>query len=113
MKKLVLCLSLAVATAAAAAPGLEHAGEAKSVSVRTADLNLQSTAGVEALYGRLRSAAREVCEGLESRSASTQVAHRECLRTAMDGAVLSAKNDALTKLHLARNGGAASTIAAK
>lgn len=113
MKKLALTISLALATAAFAAPMLALSGEAKSVAVKTSDLNLASDAGVQALYSRIESAAAKACKGVESRSASTQVAHRECMSTAMDGAVQSANHAALTNLHLAKSGSSASTVAAK
>jgi UrcA family protein len=40
-----------------------HAGdEARSETVKFADLDLSSPAGVEALYGRIHAAARRVCD---------------------------------------------------
>ena len=113
MKKLALTFSLALASVALAAPVLASPGEAKSVSVKTSDLNLGSDAGVQALYSRIQGAAREACEGLESRSAATQVAHRDCMSSAVEGAVVAASNAALTSLHLATSGSASSTVAAK
>lgn len=113
MKKLALTVSLALATALFAAPMLALGGEAKSVAVKTSDLNLASDAGVQTLYSRIESAASKACKGVESRSASTQVAHAECMSTAMDGAVQSANNAALTSLHMAKSGSNASVVAAK
>ena len=111
MKK--LALSLALVTAALAAPALASSGEAKSVSVMTADLNLGSEAGVQALYARIQGAARSVCKGLESRSASTQVAHRACMSSAVENGVAAANSPALTSLHLAKSDSASSAVAAK
>jgi UrcA family protein len=113
VKKLVLSLSLAVASVALAAPVVAGSGEAVSVPVQTSDLNLSSDAGVQSLYARIRGAAREACRGLESRSASTQTEHRACLRTAMDSGVMAANNDALSALHLAKMGNSAAMVAAK
>ncbi len=113
MKKLALTLSLALATIGFAAPMLASSGEAKSVLVQTADLNLGSGAGVQALYSRIQGAARLACKAVESRSASTQVAHRECVSTAVDGALVAANNDALNSLHLATSGSSSATVAAK
>ena len=113
MKKIALCFSLALVSAAFAAPVLASSGEAKSVSVQTSDLNLESDAGVQALYARIQGAARTACKGVESRTAATQVAHRECMRTAVDGAVVASNSEALKSLHLATSGAASSTVAAK
>jgi UrcA family protein len=113
MKTLALTLSLALATTAFAAPMLASGGEAVSVSVRTGDLDLSSEAGVQTLYSRIRGAARRACKGVESRSASTQVEHAMCMRTAMDSGVMAANNEALTALHLATDSGASATVAAK
>jgi UrcA family protein len=110
VKKILLSLGVA---AALVTPALARPGEAVSRTVKTSDLNLHSEAGVHALYARIRSAAREACEGLESRSASTQVAHRECLATAMDGAVVAAKSEALTRLHMAKSSRTGAVVAAK
>ncbi|HEY8122050.1 MAG TPA: UrcA family protein [Myxococcota bacterium] len=113
MKKLALTLSFALATAAFAAPMLANGGEARSVSVLTSDLNLASDAGVQALYARIRHAGQSVCKQAEGRSVSATLRHKECVRTAIDGAVRSAKNDALTSLHMARTGVSSATVAAK
>ena len=102
MKK--LALSLSVALLALAAPAFASSGEARSVSVKTADLNLSSAAGVEALYSRIQGAARKVCSEAEGRSAARVVEHRTCLRTAMDSGVIAADNAALSALHLAKTG---------
>jgi UrcA family protein len=113
MKTLALALSLALAPTAFAAPMLASDGEAKSVSVRSSDLNLSSEAGVQALYSRIRGAARKACQGVQSRSASTQVEHAACMSTAMDSGVMAANNRALSDLHLANTGGSSATVAAK
>jgi UrcA family protein len=113
MKKLALTLSFALATAAFAAPIFASGGEARSMSVQTSDLNLASDAGVQALYARIRHAGQSVCKEAEGRSVGAVMRHKECVRTAIDGAVLSAKNDALTSLHMARVGASPATVAAK
>ncbi|HEU4428523.1 MAG TPA: UrcA family protein [Myxococcota bacterium] len=113
MKTLALTLSLAFATAALAAPALARSDEPKQVTVSTADLNLDHPAGVDALYSRIRGAAREVCRGAEGRGVAMQITWRKCMNEAVDGAVASAHNDALASLHLAKSGRSAATVAAK
>jgi UrcA family protein len=113
MKKLALPLSLAVAMAAFAAPALARSDEPKQVTVSTADLNLAHPAGVEALYGRIRAAAREVCREADGRGIAQQMLLRDCMNDSVDRAVASAHNDALASLHLAKSGRSAATVAAK
>jgi len=113
MKKLALSVSLTIAAVAFAAPMLARTDDAKQVTVKTADLNLENSAGVEALYSRIRGAARQVCRGAEGPGAATRMAWRSCMNQAVDGAVASAHNDALSSLHLAKSGRSAATVAAK
>jgi len=113
MKKLALSLSLALATAALAAPALARSDDPKQVTISTADLNLDHPAGVDALYSRIRGAAREVCRGAEGRGVAMQMAWRSCMKEAVDGAVASAHNDALASLHTEKSSRSTSTVAAK
>jgi UrcA family protein len=70
-----------------AAPAFAADGEARSVRIGYADLDLTTPGGASALAQRIRAAARKVCGAAESRSAAGQVAWRECRETALDGAV--------------------------
>ena len=49
-----------------------HAGDVRSETVKFTDLNLGSTAGVQALYGRIHAAARRVCEQPAGESRAVQ-----------------------------------------
>jgi UrcA family protein len=113
MKTLALTLSLGLASIAPASPALARGDEARSVSVRTADLDLTNAAGVQTLYARLQGAAHRVCRGSEGRSLVAKREHTACLRTAMDGGVLAANSAALSALHSERTGGARAEVAAK
>ena len=88
---------------AAAQPA--HAGEPTVATARVsyADLNLQSEAGVRALYRRLERAAERVCDGADRRS----IGWRECYETALAGAVKNIGAPQLTALHRAHGAGAA------
>jgi UrcA family protein len=110
MKKLALALTFALL--APAAPMLARGGEAQSVAVQTGDLDLATDAGVQALYGRIKTAARQVCKGAEGRSAAMRRDHAKCLGTAMESGVMAANNDALSRLHFERMPNA-TTVAAK
>jgi UrcA family protein len=113
MKKLALPLSLALAAAAFAVPALASNVEPKQMTVSTADLNLEHPAGVDALYGRIRAAARGVCREAEGLDVASKLRWRSCMNDAVDGAVAAAHSDALTSLHLAKSGRSAATVAAK
>jgi UrcA family protein len=108
VKKLALTVSLALATVAFAAPSFARSDEPRQVSVSLADLNLDSPAGAESAYRRLESAARKVCKGAESRSASTQVEWKRCMSHALGGAVASVDHAGVSGLHLAKTGDSSS-----
>ncbi len=78
---------------AANAEGAEGVVEAPSVTVRYADLNLNTPDGVETLHARLRTAARAVCDVREGRSLAETIEARSCYRRA-----LAAANDSVKSL---------------
>lgn len=61
--------------------------EIPSVAVRYADLNLSTPAGVEVLYARLRSAAREVCNVREKQALAQTIESKTCYERAFGAAV--------------------------
>jgi UrcA family protein len=69
------------------AQNAEPLAEMPSVTVRYADLNLNSAAGVDALYARLRTAAREVCNVRETHGLVQAIESRKCYRHALGAAV--------------------------
>ncbi|HEU4617764.1 MAG TPA: UrcA family protein [Gammaproteobacteria bacterium] len=58
-----------------------------SITVSYADLNLNTRYGVEALYARLRSAAREVCNVRERQALAGTLESKTCYRRALGAAV--------------------------
>ena len=77
------------------------AGEdARRVTVRFDDLNLEQPAGVAALYRRVRLAAKHVCDGSERPgSPIISVELRACVAQAVERAVVSVDRPALTAYH--------------
>jgi len=73
-----------------------------SVSVRYDDLNLSSAAGVNSLYHRISSAARDVCPGVYSRDLYVAAAAHRCEADAVAKAVSEVNNPHLAMLHTAR-----------
>jgi UrcA family protein len=92
--------------AAAAASLLLATGQAvaadtdvRTTTVRYADLDLYSDAGVQALYGRLRAAAARVCGPRASRDLYMQQLWRECRDDTLARAVSQLGNVKLAALH--------------
>jgi UrcA family protein len=67
--------------------------------VSYADLNLNTEAGAEVLYRRLRSAADQVCMSSGSLDAGIRAAWRACYDKAMNSAVASVNKPMVTALH--------------
>jgi UrcA family protein len=72
-----------------------------SMTVSYAGLDLSNPAAMHTLYGRLKVAARIVCGGDTSgvREVQRIFAHRACVSDALESAVRSIDNAALTALH--------------
>jgi UrcA family protein len=99
----LLALALSVLTslpavAAAAAP----TDAVPRVTVRVGDLNLESRAGIAALYQRLSRASRAVCASLDGRTLRERQAYEQCRRDSMERAVRDVGNSDLLALHNAR-----------
>jgi UrcA family protein len=83
----------------------ERAPETPSVAVNYADLNINTPSGVEALYARLRAAAREVCNVGERRPLNEVIEAKRCYRQTLAAAVDSVKSLTLSALHRAETTG--------
>ena len=84
------------------------AGDARSETVKFADLNLSSQAGVEALYARIHAAARRVCE----QPAGEWAAVTKCMTKAEGEAIGKVKAPLLTAFYDKKTGGHPQTITA-
>jgi UrcA family protein len=86
-----------------------QAGEAvHSETVKFADLNLSSSAGVEALYGRIHAAAWRVCR----QPAGEQAASTRCVRKAESEAIGKVNVPLLTAFYQTKTGSQPQTITA-
>jgi UrcA family protein len=74
----------------------------RTETVKFADLNVDTPAGVEVLYRRINSAARRVC-GYEAASVYANSNWQNCIRPTVDAAVAKVNNPMLTALHTGRN----------
>jgi UrcA family protein len=84
-----------VGSTAVAAPQTET----REITVHYADLNLESAAGVDSLYARIRAAARQVCGTAERHDFAAQADMRACRESAIAKAVANVGNDALAARH--------------
>lgn len=87
------CALLGLASMAPATAAVSDNREVVAKLVRFQDLDIATALGAEALYGRIVSAARDVCRG-EAVSFAT-----ECRTRAVDGAVKGVGSPLLTSLH--------------
>ena len=85
-----------------------HAGDSRSETVKFADLNLGTSAGAEALYGRIHSAAWHVCQ----QPAGEMQAVGKCMRQTESDAIGKVNAPLLTALYQKKTGGQAPTITA-
>ena len=100
VSKFALAVAGVVASVAsfAATPSVDS----PSVTVRYDDLNLSTTAGVDKLYHRISSAARDVCPDIYSRDTNIALAAHRCQAAAIARAVSQVNSPALAMLHAAR-----------
>jgi UrcA family protein len=97
-RKLVALFAAAVAftsTSAIAAPQTL----VREAVVNYADLDLESAAGIEALYTRLRAAARNVCGSADTKDMAAHQNMKQCREIAIASAVSKIGNAALAAHH--------------
>jgi UrcA family protein len=105
MKSVIHCTLLtmflgslcAVATAGAAGD------EPATRTVKFADLDLNHSAGVVALYNRIQHAAREVCEPMNARDLQSIAVSMRCREQAIERAVADVNAPLLTTYNLTKS----------
>ena len=85
-----------------------HAGDARSETVKFADLNLSTQEGIEALYGRIHAAARHVC----AQPAGELPGVGRCMSKAEAEAIGKVNLASLTAFYQKKTGTAPKTITA-
>jgi len=88
-----------------------ESSDSASITVKFADLNLQSPAGVEALYKRIHSAASQVCESGTDRNLSILTYDRKCVAATETQAIEKVHNAALSAFYQRKVGGPNTLIA--
>lgn len=95
---LVAVSALSFGLAAGHALG-EGPGDAPSVQVSYADLDLSKEAGAEALYRRIQAAARSVCVRADGRDIERFRLSRQCYDDSIEGALAQADLRSLYAVH--------------
>ncbi len=100
MAAAAVCLATAAVSARAEEPGTE----VQARTVHYADLNLNTEAGVAALYDRIRNAAEQVCPDVGSRELAQAAAANACVDRAIARSVKLVNNPRLTSESATRMG---------
>ncbi len=103
---LALCVCAASAQAGNESHSHDGAFETHSITVRYADLDLDSAAGLDTLYSRIERASRQVCGRADGRNLALAAQWRACRNEALDTAISRIENAQLSKLHRERDGAA-------
>lgn len=102
-----LALLAGICTAAPLYAGtVAAATTTQSVTVNFGDLNLQSEAGVRALYARIQAATRVVCSPEPAGDRLAMLEFKACRTEALSNAVARVGSPALAALHRSKAGGA-------
>jgi len=83
-------------------------GQVRTETVKFADLNVNSQAGVEALYGRIHAAARRVCDQPSGELAATSA----CINKAESAAIGKVNFPLLTAFYQKKTGNRPQTLTA-
>ena len=83
----------------------EPPGWARSSVVRFADLNMNTAAGVERLYARIKGAAEYACHDLDDRQLVNRQQYQTCKTDAIAGAVVQVDIPQLTSVYSSHNHG--------
>lgn len=100
------CVGLALIGGAVLSSNVS-AGESSdppSITVKFADLNLQTPAGVEALYKRIHGAATQVCDSGVQRNLLILTSDRKCAVAAETQAIEKVHNAALSAFYQRKTG---------
>lgn len=91
--------ALAVMCFGSAQAGIGDVSEPQTQVVKYNELNLTTSDGATALYGRLRTAAKMVCINLDGRELKQHAMYRDCFDHALSDAVVHVNREAVTALH--------------
>ena len=94
----------AVATSFTAVSAAADSTAAPTVIVKYEDLNTSNAQGAGVLYGRIRTAAEKVCRSFDERDLAFKKLQSDCVEKAIEGAVSTVNQPALSAIYNARHG---------
>jgi len=98
--RLLVIPILAAVVSSAATGSPTHADEPPRITVSYADLNIESAAGLKALYGRLQTAAQNACRPVDDgRRSPGNFRFWACYTATLDSAVTKVNKPSLTAMH--------------
>jgi UrcA family protein len=100
-RPVLACLALAGLLSPFASAAAASSYEVATRTVNFSDLNLSRHEDVATLYLRIKSAAKQVCEPVDSRSFDTSARLRHCKERAIGQAVADVKSSQLLTFHMA------------
>jgi UrcA family protein len=103
-KNLIAAVAAVLFGSAAVAAHADTVNDVPAVTVRYADLNLDTQAGVAALYNRIHNAAVQVCGDVDSRQLEEAVAAKACVDRAIAASVNAVQNPQLTRAYVVHGG---------
>jgi UrcA family protein len=92
------------------AQAADVAGDRPALTVHYSDLNVDTPAGANALYSRIRHAAEKVCGKVDSRRLDEVIAAQNCMDKAVASSIAAVGNAQLTSQYAARVGKAPEQI---
>ena len=95
---------LSVATFAISAHADESLGGVPARTVHYSDLNLNTQAGAEVLYRRIRITAEEVCGDVSSPELARAALAKACVKRAVGASIRAVNNPRLTNIYNAHTG---------
>ena len=75
----------------------------QTLTVQFGDLNLNNAQGVDALFKRIKNAAKSVCSEFEGRTLSKKQLYAECVDTALSTAIARVDRPALSRYGVDRS----------
>lgn len=111
-RRYILMLTAVAAHLAAgyASADSDRTDDVPKIVVSLAGLDLSTPKGADVVYGRIRSAAKVICDVNQSRELSQTARARVCFRNAVDDAVAQAKRPLLSALHARKMGSSREVI---
>lgn len=108
-----IALLIAASVAALSLTGVASAQDIPTASVSLTKVDFSNPAAVEGVYNKLRRTAADLCDSRTLGAAHRFGTDRECAATALDQAVIDARQPALTAYHVDKLDGQKAIMAQK